>query len=318
MIYSSNNKNKKGVFASAIVAVLIIVIMILSFIYYYNHTVIIGGRLIGENLTDLVYQIDNVGVENGKLTITGWCFRKNEDTSDREKKPGLRIILANTNNYEDLRYFRADYGLERPGVGPYFNNDGYNYSNCGFIAEIDTKKLDLENTDYEIVIQQNERNAGSVKTGVYIHEGQMMFTDPQSYVSLDVENTDLEEITKNGFLRVNRPDEGMYVYQYGNRLYWIAEEKYPLDNGWNFICYLLETTQVEKLPEDRLAIGVDFDNIGMYFTDNEITDTINCGKYRVSVRDIPSEYAVAVISTGYYEDGAWVWRERFFPHYYFD
>ena len=41
---------------------------------------------------------------------------------------------------------------------------------------------------------------------------------------------------------------------------------------------------------------------------------MDCGKYRVSVRDIPREYSVTNVCTGYY-DNEWVWRTDFKPNY---
>lgn len=44
---------------------------------------------------------------------------------------------------------------------------------------------------------------------------------------------------------------------------------------------------------------------------------MNCGKYRVSVRDIPNGYAITYLYLGYYEDGTWVWSNDARPYYDF-
>ena len=44
---------------------------------------------------------------------------------------------------------------------------------------------------------------------------------------------------------------------------------------------------------------------------NEITRTMRCGKYRVFVRDIPTEYHVTAVRTGFYENKKVTW-DRYF------
>ena len=57
--------------------------------------------------------------------------------------------------------------------------------------------------------------------------------------------------------------------------------------------------------------------MGDLFENYEVTDTMDCGEYRVAVREIPDEYAVTQLVTGYKLKGKWVWREFFRPVYRF-
>ena len=125
----------------------------------------------------------------------------------------------------------------------------------------------------------------------------------------------MEEIVNKGYLRVYRPDRACYVYQYKGSLYWIADKEFAFEeDGTTYIQYHLWTTQIDKLPQKRLKNKWYWDNIGGNFEDYEIRD--NFGKYRVMRREIPLQYSITSIETGYYVDGEWKWKGFFRPIYY--
>ena len=86
-----------------------------------------------------------------------------------------------------------------------------------------------------------------------------------------------------------------------------------MKDGSTYIQYQLWTTQKDRLPEKRLENGHFWDNIGGYFEEYEIRG--NFGQYRVMKRELPTAYAITTIVTGYYKDGAWIWKEYFQPRY---
>ena len=86
-------------------------------------------------------------------------------------------------------------------------------------------------------------------------------------------------------------------------------------DGTTYIQYQLCTTQTENLPEKRLAHGNLWDNIGGHFEKYEIEGDF--GEYRVMKREIPTEYSVTSIETGYYKNGEWIWKNYFRPLYEF-
>lgn len=143
-----------------------------------------------------------------------------------------------------------------------------------------------------------------------------MYANPSEYQALEVEGTDLEEIVNQGVLRVYRPDYGMYVYQYKNTLYWIAEPDYGFVDSDTYVQYQLNTTQIERLPKIRLENEWYWDNIGFWFSEYEMKE-MNTGKYRVAKKEIPREYSIRGIWTGNNIDG-WIWREDFLPYYIFE
>ena len=157
----------------------------------------------------------------------------------------------------------------------------------------------------------------SIPTGVYISGEDVHYYPESGFRSPEVDGTDLADVVENGYLRVYRPDQFCWVYQYKGSLYWIVDEGFDFkENIKTYIQYQLWTTQPENLPQKRIDNGWDWDNIGNYFERYEITNEMNCGKYRVCKRALPVQYSVTGIITGVYR-GKWVWKSIFRPIYEF-
>lgn len=253
-----------------------------------------------------VYQVDSVDLQGGKCVLKGFAFKLNTDA----KREAFEIVLQDIETEEKL-FLKMEYN-NREDVNEYFACD-YDYAESGFSALIDTEKVNGRN--YEVLLRVvDERDA--YRTGTYLSDGELMYVNPLEYQTLEIKGTDLEEIINQGIVRVYRPDYGMYVYQYDNELYWIAEPEYGFVEGNTYVQYQLDTTQIERLPKTRLENEWYCDDIGFAFSKYEIND-MDTGKYRVAKREIPKEYSVRKIWTGNYITG-WIWIEEFFPYYFFE
>ena len=199
--------------------------------------------------------------------------------------------------------------VSREDVNEYFLCE-YNYAACGMVSRFDVKELDIDGKNYEVLV--SDKISRSVyQTETYLCKGELVYCTP-IYEKLQVEGTGLEKIVNDGILRVFRPDVGMYVYQYEGDLYWIADLKYEFDNNNStYIQYQMNTTQIQKLPDDRLKNGWTWENEGFTFEDNEME---LMGEWRVAKCSLPVEYSVTEIWTGYYM-GEWVWKQSFRPYY---
>lgn len=256
-----------------------------------------------------VYQVDSVEVENGDFVLRGFAFELDKDATEGAFEIVLQDIESGKRYFPQMKY------IERTDVNEYFLCE-YEYIQTGFEAVIKAKKLDLDEKNYEVLLRRADERQ-TYQTGTYISKGRLMYAEPSEFESLDVEGTDLEMVVKDGILRVYRPDYGMYVYQYDGELYWIADREYEFDEDENtYVECQLDTTQKNKLPERRIENKVYWDNIGFMFYENELLG-INCGKYRVAKKQIPTEYSIEKIWTGKYKE-SWVWREDFRPYYTFE
>lgn len=255
-----------------------------------------------------VYQVDSVEVENGDFVLRGFAFELDKDATEG----GFEIVLQDIESGK--RYFPQMKYTERTDVNEYFLCE-YDYLQTGFEAVIKAKKLDLDEKNYEVLLRRADERQ-TYQTGTYVSKGSLMYANPLEYEELDVSGTELEEIVEKGVLRVYRPDYGMYVYQYKDELYWIAEEEYEYFDS-DILEYMLYTTQKEKLPEHRLENEWYWDNIGFLFTEKEVKIT-NSGNYRVAKSRIPSEYSIVEIETGNNIDSSWIWKAQFRPWYIFN
>ena len=272
------------------------------------------------------FQLDSAKWEKQILRLSGFVFIYDPVVND------VTFVLKSTKTGKEL-HLVIEYGLPRPDVDACFrcaaDHSGasdsatlkfwqrpsmpHDYSKTGFSASVwnaDPKE------EYEIIMKINPFVTGT--TGVYVTGTDIHYARKQDFIPPDVVGTDLETIVNNGYLRVYRPDYTCYVYQYKGYLYWIVDKGFLFEeDGTTYIQYHLWTTQIEKLPQKRLKNKWYYDNIGGYFEKYEITGSINCGRYRVSKRKLPTEYAVTSITTGYYKNRKWVWKEFFRPVYEF-
>ena len=296
-------KNKKTVLHMVICIGLLCLIWLgylLAVKYGVNRRIEIRG---GGN--PWVYQVDSVAIQKQKCILSGFVFELNADA----KSEVYEIVLHDLDTGKNF-FPKMEYG-KREDVNRYFECE-YDYEDSGFSSSIDMKKIRGRN--YEILLRViDEKDA--YHTGTYLLDGKLQYVNPYEN-QLEVEGTDLEEIINQGKARVYRPDCGMYVYQYDNELYWIAEPEYDFVDGDTYIQYQLNTTQIERLPKYRLENGWYWDNIGFWFSECEVTE-MDTGKYRVAKKEIPQEYSIRGIWTGNYGDD-WIWRADFLPYYTFE
>ncbi len=264
----------------------------------------VGGKIgVEADTTSRAYcfQVDRSTFNNGEIEITGFTFRY--EHADGEPTLTLR-------SKEDEVKLTAEYGLPRPDVNEYFLCE-QNYTDCGFTARGKAEP----DTEYEIYIRWPW--SPKISTGVYIDSASIHYSPSEDFTAPDVHNApELREIVEEGTLRVYRPDYHCWVYQLGRSLYWIVEPGFTFEeDGTTLIQYQMWTTQTDKLPEKRLAHGNLWDNISGHFEKYEISGDF--GEYRVMRRELPKEYSVTSIVTGYYKNGEWIWKNYFRPVYDF-
>ncbi len=260
-----------------------------------------------EDVYSFVFQIDEIRKEGKKMVLDGWLFKTGTDISESDMEILIYDIAEDDIIYPEVKQ------TKRNDVNSYFlcEND---YSESGFIAKISDKKIDTKKK-YEILIADRDKKK-VYQTGTYIFNKELCYADPEKYEAINVENLELKNIIDNGKLRVFRPDVGIYVYQYKGDLYWIADDTYMFEeDGSTYIQYQMHTTQIQKLPKERLENNTYWSNIGFVFENSEID--IGGGEYRVAKREIPTEYSVTDIWTGYNVNG-WVWVQHFRPWYEFN
>lgn len=228
--------------------------------------------------------------------LTGFFFLYNQDTPQK-----YEIILRSTEKRGNMKP-QVEYGLKRLDVNDYFSCK-YDYSRCGF------KLNELPDTgEYEFIVRCNPLLV--IDMDVYVNNGRICYTKQGSFNPPEL---DMDFINK-GELRVYRPDQHCWVYQYDGSLYWVVDNQFNFHpSGSTYIQYQLWTTQIDKLPRQRLDHNWYWDNIGGNFEDYELEGDF--GDYRVMKRALPKEYAVKAILTGYHTNNSWIWESYFRPIY---
>lgn len=304
-------------------------------------SVIIGFILINDQISDknintflpvsdggnYAYQVEKISVEENILKITGWFIelkkvRGQEVEVADGKNVGIVLYDMNSVTEKDLdgnEKPRLGVSMEmtyvvRDDINEYFKCE-YDYSHCGFVASIDKSRINLEEGVYQIVIKPDRQGIDgiAINSCAYLNKGKLSYINPYDSIELEVKGTDLENIVNFGDCVFSYPEYHICVYQYDGRLYWIADENFYFEeDGSTYIEYQLETTQFDKLPESYTSLGWSWADSGWTFEYCELKD-IDCGKYRVSVRDIPKDYSITIVTTGYYSGGNWIWQKGFKP-----
>lgn len=279
--------------------------------YYFVKTKLDRRFEINGDRFSWVYQVDEIREEEGQLVIEGWAFKLGQDANEE-----FEIIIADADT-EEAFFPKMEYKT-REDVNQYFLCE-YDYSRSGFTATIPLKKLELEDGVYEFLLRPmrgKEFSRSAMRMETYYAKHELLFANPKEFVAPEVAGTALSEVVENGVLRVYQPDFGTYVYQYDGELYWINKREFNFDEkGDWYVQFQMNTTQIEKLPKERLDNNWFWSNIGFVFIENEIEE-IQTNLYRVTKCKVPTEYSITDVTTGNYIKGTgWIWQTFFYPRY---
>lgn len=255
-----------------------------------------------------VYQVDSIRTEAKEVVLQGFAFQLNKNA----EAGAFEIVLEDIETGK--RYFPEMQYTERTDVNDYFLCE-YDYLQSGFGAIISEKKLNLDEQNYEILLRISGEKT-TYRTGTYLIEGELDFVNPDEFIALDGMGGELETIVKEGVIRAYNLDAGVYIYQYEGELYWILTSEYNFDNGDSLIEYQLTTTQINKLPEERLNNEWYWDNRRFSFSGSEVSE-LSVNGYRVAKKELPKEYSIEKIWTGK-QKVDWEWVQFFRPYYEFD
>jgi len=268
--------------------------------------VVITGRNVGGVEADntsraYCFQVDSSSCVNGEIELSGFALLYDHPVLKYD------VILRDTDTGKRIKLETEQ--TQRPDVNNYFLCE-HDYTDSGFEA---IGKIDA--SEYEILIRWPWSVA--LSTGVYVGADGIHYSPNTSFIAPDVNNApDLKDSVEEGTLRVYRPDYHCWVYQVENSLYWIVDQEFNFEeDGTTYIQYQLYTTQKDKLPQRRIDNGWFWDNISGCFEDYEVRGDF--GPYRVMKRELPKEYSITSIVTGYYKDGEWIWKNYFRPIYDF-
>ena len=241
------------------------------------------------------FQVESAFTDGNKMEISGFAFRYEHPSSD------YSLLLS----AEDGKRIELEKEIvPRSDVNNYFLCD-YDYTSSGFTA-----RAEVAEGEYEVLIKWPLSIA--LSTGVFINSDGVYYASEKEFKAPEID----ADFIQKGVLRVFRPDFHCWVYQYEGSLYWIVDQDFNFEeDDTTYIQYQLWTSQTENLPQKRLDNNWLWDNIGGNFEDYEVQGDF--GEYRVMRRELPTEYPITAIVTGYHKNRKWIWRNYFRPIYEF-
>lgn len=270
---------------------------------------------------NLAKYVEEVCIEEDVLTISGWCFYKDVDSS----RNNVQVFLRNLNDEEDIVWLDVE-TVTREDVDAYFDCE-VDYSQSGFLARTKAKKLNAESS-YEIFLKLTYFDEQAKREGVVeerIDQKHIVTVSTKRYLSKErvetfrpgedsiLEKTTAEylnKIFKEGLLLGYDKESDIYIYQFMNKLYWVAGKKAHFEeDGTTRIEFQLNTTRPDLLPEERIMLGKNYDNLAFMFEEKELISE-SYYPYRVAEYAVAEAYPVTGFWTGYHDGSDWVWREE--------
>ena len=184
--------------------IVLVVLCTITFISYMVVDNMISSRLHRTytitNDMRLVNDIENITAESDKILIEGYAFMSDRNSSDNLISVFLKNVIT-----EDEIWLNMEQ-VDRQDVNAYFAGE-YEYKNSGFIASIDSKKLD-NNDIYEIFINidyvQKEEETSldirrTISTNRYMSNAELYFYNPIEVdkPDMDIESELIKEVFKN-------------------------------------------------------------------------------------------------------------------------
>lgn len=261
---------------------------------------------------ELMNSVEDIQIKNDNVILSGYGFLFDRNSSDSL----ISLFLINEETKHEV-WFEMEQQY-RSDLNSYYDCE-YDYGNSGFVATTDISNINKDEV-YEIIMNidykassDKEKQRKTVSTQQYLLNNEILPYNPNEFdnSNMDVNSELLKEVFSKGELLFNKKDYDIYIYQYNKKLYWITTNSFEFkEDGNTYIPYLLHTSHVNRLPEDKIKYK--YDNLDFFFEQQEYKKE-DTTPFRVAIRDIPQEYAITYIDTGVYDikNERWLWTISF-------
>lgn len=247
---------------------------------------------------NVLSSIEEVDIQKDKVYFSGWAFWRGVDNI------GINMVLQPTDGKESV-VLEVDLSA-REDINNKFNLE---CGNCGFKAEINKNKLEKDRC-YEVLLSLSyeEKKDGSkeitevikkIAANRFFYNGEMYRYNPKEFDTPKISDEHIQNIVKQGQLYVYDAENKVWVYQFGNNLFCIAnaENVVPLEEVPS-VPMLFYTFSDDLVPEDRKDRYLEkgYDNYEIYLDEEHCFEGIDSQYYVVSF-ELP-EYPVTYVRMG--------------------
>lgn len=123
--------------------IVVISLFYCGIIYWNNSRIIEIGEQSYDTKEELTIHVEHYSENEDSVTINGWCLKEKEDIGFAN----YYVVLHELNS---KKYYKVNTGYQRRDDVTEHYNDGHNYGNSGFYANINKNKLPSGN--YELCL----------------------------------------------------------------------------------------------------------------------------------------------------------------------
>ena len=245
---------------------------------------------------DIFFSIESNEEERKKISLTGWTVYCGEKVSD------IKIIFKATDEthqflevakiHKEKSEFREISEEEKVSFKTLIRKNKFNKGIC-----------------YEIllnIVGDNSENETSIiiETNKYIYDGILYSYNPLEFYEPEIEDNRIQQVIKEGILYTYDVQQGIWVYEYDNKLYSIVDYNLLNYSGVPGIVTYFYTFSSQNIKNPEY--------IAYYLKEADYYEK-ESKKYFVFTDEITDKYVVTYVKTGVYfaapEYEKWVWSK---------
>lgn len=225
--------------------------------------------------TEILCDIENIDNNSDSIKISGWILKADA------QKHNAKVVLRNVITEEKIilntnQIIREDITSRYAMAG----DCGY----CGFESKVASKKIKDEDC-YEILLLLNYQDDGKeisklISSKQYLFSSKIFDFNPDEVVFPNLQDEQMCEVVQDGRFCFYDEDNGYWIYQYDEYLYWIMSERFPFNDLGNIHIYF-----------HVYPFGEEFINRDFSFENKEIK--VQDQSYRVAKVELEKEYVYA-------------------------
>lgn len=283
------------------IAIFIVSMTLITLMYFPLNDLTIHKEILDKSVSFdpfLYTDVAEVSLEDGKINISGWMLKEDMDIVS------IKVVLKPEDGNEIVLNTKIKESKEAVEYAKYLGMNKISQE-MGFEASLKENKVN-DGMSYEVLLYvvyraQEDEEKIKVTTSKYLYEERIYTYRPESTMIPNIEDDEMAQVLGNGILYSYMPKDGVWIYGYGDCLYWIFDTSVEKNKDEDLYVFLhLYTSKKDNLAEERRIHG--YENRDFILKDREVAMNQNT-QFRVAKVELSGGVPVTYVSTGHYDVG---------------